>query len=238
MKKVLIVSRRLTRKNKLIDWVSEIYLQLLAERGVMPVIVPIAEATKAILEEYLKCCDGMLLMEGGDVNPIYYGENYNPDELDELDPLKDEIEIACCRHALALDKPVLGFCRGLHIINTLHGGKNYKDVHEVNHKSVLHINYDNYDAHRHQVKLVPETPLSCWYGETEMPVNSYHHQGVKVMGEGLVAMAYAPDGLIEGVYNPSKKFVVGLQFHPERMLADHAGNKKVFDAFAKAVKED
>jgi gamma-glutamyl-gamma-aminobutyrate hydrolase PuuD len=238
MKKVLIVSRRLTRKNKLIDWVSEIYLQLLAKRGVMPVIVPIAEATKGILDEYLNNYDGLLMMEGGDVNPIYYGENYSTDELDELDPLKDEIEIACCRHALTHDKPVLGFCRGLHIINIMHGGKIYKDVHEMNYEIVLHINYNNYDEHRHNVKLVKGTPLYNWYRQKEMLVNSYHHQGVKVMGDGLVAMAYAPDGLIEGVYNPSKKFVVGLQFHPERMLTDHAGNKRVFDAFAKAVKED
>lgn len=237
MKKVLIVSRRLTRKNKLINWVSEVYLQLLSERNIMPIIIPIAQATKDIINEYLADYDGLLMMEGGDVNPIYYGEKYNAAELDELDPLKDEIEIACCRHAMEHNKPIIGFCRGLHIINTLHGGKNYKDVHEANHHTTLHIDYENYDAHRHPIKLEGGTPLPEWYGEKEMQVNSYHHQGIKEIGKGLVPMAYAPDGLIEGVYNPSKKFLVGLQFHPERMLPEHPGNKKVFDAFAKAVKE-
>lgn len=235
MKKVLIVSRRLTRKNKLVNWVSEIYLELLAKGGIMPIIVPIAQATKDILEEYLKDYDGMLMMEGGDVNPLYYGENYDTSELDEFDALKDEIEIACCRHAISHNKPLLGFCRGLHIINTLHGGKIHKDVQEYNHNRVIHMDYNNYDGHRHTIRLVENTPLFAWYGQETIMVNTYHHQGVKELGEGLLPMAYAEDGLIEGVYNPSKKFLVGLQFHPERMLPEHAGNQKVFNAFADTI---
>lgn len=236
MKKVLIVSRRLIRKDKPINWVSEIYLQLLAEGGVMPIIAPIAEATKDILSEYLSDYDGMLMMEGGDINPIYYGENHQPETLDEYDPLKDEIEIACLRHAIDTDKPIIGFCRGMQLINVLHGGKIHKDVHEASNHKVLHINYDNYDNHRHSISLVADSPLYGWYKETEINVNTYHHQGIKVLGEGLIPMAYSEDGLIEGIYNPAKKFLVGLQFHPERMYAEHAGNKRVFGAFMDAVK--
>ncbi len=236
MKKVIIVSRRLIRKDKPVNWVSEVYLQLMAERGLMTVIVPIAEATKAILHEYLVDYDGMLLMEGGDLSPSYYGEDYNASELDEIDPLKDEIEIACIQHAMANNKPILGFCRGLHIINAMHGGKMYKDVQEANHGEVLHMDYDNYDGHRHNVRVMPNTPLARWYKEKQLQVNTYHHQGIKQLGVGLEPMAYAEDGLIEGVYNPQYRFLVGLQFHPERMLPEHLGNAKVFDAFAKAVK--
>ncbi len=238
MKKVLIVSRRLIRKDKPINWVSEIYLQLLAEGGVMPILVPIAEATKSILDEYLTAYDGLLMMEGGDINPAYYGEKYNTDSLDEYDPLKDEIEIACLRHAIESNKPIIGFCRGMQLINVLHGGKIHKDVHEAFNHKVLHLNYDNYDTHRHSIRLVENSPLYNWYKEAEINVNTYHHQGIKVLGEGLIPMAYSEDGLIEGIYNPAKKFLVGLQFHPERMYAEHAGNKRVFDAFIDAVKED
>jgi len=237
MKKVLMVSRRLNRKSKTINWFSEIYLQLLAERGIMPIIVPIAEATKNILDEYLKDYDGMLMMEGGDIDPKYYHENYDLTKLDEYDPVKDEIEIACLRHAFAANKPILGFCRGVQLINVLHGGKIYNDVHHEIPNPVLHINYENYDAHRHKVILEEGTPLFEWYGQKELMVNTYHHQGIKVLGKGLIPMAHAEDGLIEGVYNPAHPFLVGLQFHPERMLTEYEGNKKVFDAFAKAVKE-
>ena len=69
----------------------------------------------------------------------------------------------------------------------------------------------------------------------EIKVNSYHHQGVKELGKGLVAMATANDGLIEAVYAPEKKFLVGLQFHPERMLAEYQGNQNVFDSFINAL---
>ncbi len=236
MKKVLIVSRRQTRKDKLIDWVSEVYLQLLAERGVIPVIVPIAEATKNILDGYLADYDGVIMMEGGDVNPALYGADYPAKELEELDMIKDEIEIACCQHAIDNNKSVLGFCRGLQIVNILHGGSIVKDVHELYQQSIRHINYDNYDAHRHLIHIKKNTPLFDWYKAETLQVNSYHHQGIKELGEGLQSMATAEDGLVEAIYSPSKKFLVGLQFHPERMLSEHEGNYKVFDAFVESLK--
>lgn len=92
-----------------------------------------------------------------------------------------------------------------------------------------HINYDDYDGHRHIIKVVENTPLHNWFEGSinkenmEILVNSYHHQGVKSLGKRFVPMAFAPDGLIEGFYDPEAynpqegKFLVGLQFHPERM---------------------
>lgn len=94
---------------------------------------------------------------------------------------------------------------------------------------VAHIDYENYDGHRHAVRVVENTPLHSWFrqsleeGKTEILVNSYHHQGVKRLAERFVAMAFSRDGLVEGFYDPDAcspeegKFIVGLQFHPERM---------------------
>lgn len=235
-KRVLIVSRRYTRKDKLINWVSEVYLQILAEAGIIPVIVPIAEATKLILSEYLDNYDGLLMVEGGDVGPHYYGEHYDISKLDEHDALKDEIEIACVSHALNANKPILGFCRGMHIINILFGGTLHFDVHEANNNSICHIDYAHYDTHRHQISIVPNTPLWDWYRQDTIQVNTYHHQGIKDLAPELVAMATAPDGLIEAVYHPAYNCVVGLQFHPERMLKDYMGNALVFKYFIDALK--
>lgn len=237
MKKVLIVSRRLIRKGKPINWVSEIYLELLVKAGIMPIILPIAQSTKAVLPEYLQLADAMLMMEGGDVNPKYYGENYDEAELDELDLLKDELELTSAQYFIDNNKPLLGFCRGMQIINILHGGKIHKDVQEFNQNKVIHMDYNNYDGHRHSIQILAQTPLNDWYQASSIMVNTYHHQGIKQLGEGLLPMAHADDGLIEGVYNPSKKFLVGLQFHPERMLPEYPGNQKVFDAFVEAIKQ-
>lgn len=234
-KKVLIVTRRELRKNKLINWVSEIYLQILGQGGVLPILVPIAQGTIANLADYLADYDGILMSEGGDISPALYGEPYSVSKLDEYDPIKDEIEVTCCRHAVQHNKPVLGFCRGMHMINVVFGGSLHLDVHDVNHHSVQHIDYDNYDTARHPITISEATPLHSWYKEKEIQVNTYHHQGIKKLGEGLVPMAKASDGLIEGVFHPNYKFVVGLQFHPERMYQEYPGNKLVFKSFIDAL---
>lgn len=230
-KKVLIVTRRELRKNKLINWVSEIYLQILTKENVMPILVPISQGTISNLPDYLEDYDGLLMTEGGDVNPKFYNEPYSLSQLDEYDPIKDEIEIGCCRHAVEHNKPILGFCRGMHLINVVFGGNLYYDVHQMNHKTVKHIDYNNYDAARHPITIEEGTPLFDWYKQTEIEVNTYHHQGIKKLGKELIRMASAPDGLIEGIYHPDYKFIVGLQFHPERMYQEHPGNKLVFKSF-------
>lgn len=233
VKKVLIVSRRSVRKNKLINWVSEVYASLLCPADVMPVIVPIHESTQHILSAYLADYDGLLMVEGGDVNPELYGSSYATPE--EFDPVKDAIETACFRHAYENNKPILGFCRGLHIINVMLGGTLHADVHEFNKGVVRHISYENYDGHRHPVTLIPGTPLYEWYQCETLSVNSYHHQGIQNLAPDLLPMAVASDGLIEAVYAPARTFLVGLQFHPERMLDEYAGNRLVFESFIKAL---
>lgn len=231
-KKVIIVSRGLIRKNKRIDWVSEIYASILCKHNVLPIIIPIAKETLPVLTHYLTDYDGILLVEGGDVNPLLYNRNYP--ESEELDTIKDEIENTCFTHAYQHNKSIMGFCRGLHIINVMLGGTLHRDVNEGN-EMVQHIDYNNYDNFRHGITITPNTPLSEWYGEEHIQVNSYHHQGIENLGKGLVPMATSADGLIEAVYEPSRKFLIGLQFHPERMLTEYEGNTKVFDAFINSL---
>ncbi|KAG6742011.1 hypothetical protein POTOM_055293 [Populus tomentosa] len=118
---------------------------------------------------------------------------------------------------------------------------------------VKHVDYDNYDGHRHVVKVVENTPLHDWFRDSleedkmEILVNSYHHQGVNRLAQRFVPMAFAPDGLIEGFYDPDTcnpeegKFIMGLQFHPERMRKDdtdkfdYPGCPRAYQEFVKAV---
>ncbi|XP_027772855.1 putative glutamine amidotransferase GAT1_2.1 [Solanum pennellii] len=125
------------------------------------------------------------------------------------------------------------------------------------YEKVVHMNYENYDGHRHVVKIVENTPLHKWFKESlednnddekmEIWVNSYHHQGVKRLAQRFVPMAFANDGLIEGFYDPDAynpeegKFIMGLQFHPERMRGqdngdfDYPGCAMAYQEFVKAV---
>jgi len=98
-----------------------------------------------------------------------------------------------------------------------------------------HIDYDNYDTYRHPVEIAKGTPLARWYRRKRIMANSYHHQGVRKLAPRFKPMAHADDGLIEAYYDPNAEFVVGLQFHPERMLKEYEGNLRVWQAFAAAV---
>ena len=227
---VVVVTRRSLRKNKLIDYVGELHLELLTRLRLHPVMVPVVPGTLASVPQYARGMRGLLLVEGEDIEPARYkAERPELAHLEEIHPLKDEIEARLVRHALKRRIPILGICRGSQLVNVVCGGTLHVDV-------LKHIDYDNYDGYRHPVTILPGTPLERWYRQGTVAVNSYHHQGIRRLARRFRPMAHADDGLIEAYYDPAAKFVVGLQFHPERMLDEHAGNLRVWQAFARAVR--
>ena len=233
---VVVVSNRAIRKDKLIDYVGEFHLQLLVRLGVVPEIVPVVEGTLACLPQYKERMDGLLLVEGDDVEPKRFAaRKENFEYVEKTLPLKDEIEVRLLRHALRSKIPVLGICRGSQLLNVVCGGTLYGDVQKEKGSNRPHIDFENYDTYRHPVTLVPGTPLARWYRRKTLRVNSYHHQGIRDLAHRFKPMAHADDGLIEAYYNPESPFTVGLQFHPERMLKEYAGNLKVWSAFTAAV---
>ncbi|KAJ7975765.1 Class I glutamine amidotransferase-like superfamily protein [Quillaja saponaria] len=269
--RVLIVSRRSVRKNKFVDFVGEYHLDLIVGYGAVPVIVPRVTGVHMLLDSF-EPIHGVLLCEGEDIDPSLYEaetSGLSKEELEEIrglhasdtaiDKEKDSIELALAKLCLERNIPYLGICRGSQILNVACGGSLYQDIEKevskkcLENQRVNHIDYDNYDGHRHVVKVVENTPLHCWFkdsleeGEMEIWVNSYHHQGVKRLAQRFVPMAFAPDGLIEGFYDPDAynpeegKFIMGLQFHPERMRQqdsdefDYAGCPFAYKEFVKAV---
>jgi putative glutamine amidotransferase len=234
--RVLIVARRQLRKNKIIDWVSEIHLSLLLQEGLFPVIVPLSDEVLEALPEYAERVSGLMLVEGGDITPSYTGSEVPIEELNEVDVVKDKIEFALLDHISKMRLPYLGLCRGNEILNVSRGGTLHTKVYEELGRKTLHLDPDHYDEHRHGLNVISATPLFDWYNSSRLMVNSYHRQGIKALGRGLEPMAVADDGLVEAVFDPSRSFCVGLQFHPERMLGEYAGNRRVFEAFGEAVR--
>jgi gamma-glutamyl-gamma-aminobutyrate hydrolase PuuD len=234
---VLIVTRRTTRKNKYIEYVGEFHLENLIGTGLLPVMVPVVPGTLACLRQYTRGMKGLLLVEGEDVEPVRYrAHRANFKYLEKTHPLKDEIEIRLLRQALRQRLPILGICRGSQILNVVCGGTLYGDVQKEKKSRLKHINYDHYDTYRHPVTIVAGSPLHHWYRRRSVRVNSYHHQGVRDLAPRFRPMAHAPDQLIEGYYDPRSDFVVGLQFHPERMSEQSAANQRIWKAFAAAVR--
>ncbi|KAL2246979.1 uncharacterized protein LOC105176146 [Sesamum indicum] len=270
--RVLIVSRRSVRKNKFVDFVGEYHLDLIVSYGAVPVIVPRVTGVHMLLDSF-EPIHGVLLCEGEDIDPSLYEadtSNLSSEELEEIrrlhasdtaiDREKDAIELGLAKLCLERNIPYLGICRGSQILNVACGGTLYQDIgkeltrHVPENQRVVHIDYDNYDGHRHPVRILENTPLHQWFSDSlgddggmEIWVNSYHHQGVKRLAQRFVPMAFAPDGLIEGFYDPDAynpeegKFIMGLQFHPERMRKpdseefDYPGCPFAYKEFAKAV---
>ncbi|XP_043695467.1 putative glutamine amidotransferase GAT1_2.1 [Telopea speciosissima] len=270
--RVLIVSRRTVRKNKFVDFVGEYHLDLIVSYGAVPVIVPRVAGVHTLLDSF-EPIHGVLLCEGEDIDPSLYDaeiSGLSPEELEEIrrlhvsdtsiDREKDTIELRLAKLCLERNIPYLGICRGSQILNVACGGSLYQDIEKELSKNfpeeqrTVHIDYDNYDGHRHNVKVVEETPLHAWFkdsleeqGKMEIWVNSYHHQGVKRLAQRFVPMAFSPDGLIEGFYDPDAynphegKFIMGLQFHPERMRHpvsdefDYPGCPSAYQEFVRAV---
>jgi gamma-glutamyl-gamma-aminobutyrate hydrolase PuuD len=233
---VVVVANQDTRKNKLIDYVGEYHLDLLVQLGTFPVIVPVVGGVLDCLPQYMERMDGLLLVEGDDVEPKRFAaRKSNFKYIHKTFPLKDEIETRILREALHREIPILGICRGSQLLNVVCGGTLYGDVRLERGTNRIHIDPEHYDSYRHPITLVSGTPLARWYRRKTIKVNSYHHQGVRDLAGRFRPMAYADDGLIEGYYDPDAEFVVGLQFHPERMLADYTGNLKVWKAFTAAV---
>jgi gamma-glutamyl-gamma-aminobutyrate hydrolase PuuD len=233
---VLVVTRRTIRKNKYIDYVGEYHLALLVRLKTIPVLVPVVEGSRVCLPDYVANMRGLLLVEGEDIEPKHFKatrENYK--HVEKTHPLKDEIEIELIRYALRGSIPILGICRGSQLLNVVCGGTLYGDVQKENKSRVKHIDFAHYDTYRHPISIVAGSRLAKWYARKSLRVNSYHHQGIRDLAPRFQPMAFAKDGLIEGFHDPKESFVVGLQFHPERMLEEPAGNWRIWKAFGAAV---
>jgi putative glutamine amidotransferase len=199
-------------------------------------MVPVVEGAYDCLPGYLANMRGLVLVEGEDVEPRHFKATpANHKYLQKTHALKDKIEIELIRHALRRDIPILGICRGSQLLNVVCGGTLYGDVQKEKKSRLKHINYAHYDTYRHPIDIVGGSPLQKWYARKALPVNSYHHQGIRDLAPRFQAMAHTKDGLIEGYYDPRENFVVGLQFHPERLLEEPAGNWRIWKAFGAAV---
>ena len=183
--------------------------------------------------------DGLLLTGGGDIHPSNFGEPYHP-TLKYVDENRDELEIPLCQQAIEADLPVFGICRGIQVMSVAMGGSLYQDIHdEYRPDALIHTQVDNEDS-RHEIEI-RDSRLIEIVGEEIDEVNSSHHQAVNNIGDGFVVTARCrADGIIEAMENPSKRFVLGVQYHPERMLENPGfleHRRKLFEAFIQAASE-
>jgi putative glutamine amidotransferase len=180
---------------------------------------------------------GLLLTGGGDVRPDLYGAVPHA-TFDPAEPGRDEYEVELVRLALQKNIPVLAICRGVQLLNVARGGTLVQHIPEEVGTTVEHRVKEPRFAVAHDVWLTRDSLLERTLrerleGEESCAVNSRHHQAAKDLGEGLVATATAPDGVIEAVEDPNRRFCLGVQWHPENFW--RTGEfRPLFDAFVEA----
>lgn len=172
---------------------------------------PLSESVIDIAHKY----DGLILGGGGDLHPKWFGEEINGSK--RINNLRDTCEIALAKEFINLGKPIMGICRGHQVMNVLLGGTLHQDNgEEINkiHASTgttykTHSTYCTYNENSRGNYLID------LYGQ-QFKVNSYHHQSIDILADGLIPLQYSDDGVVEGVIHESYPYI-GVQWHPERL---------------------
>lgn len=211
------------------------YMDAIRKSGGIPIILPL-EATKEDIEQLCQMCDGFLLTGGHDISPELYGEPQR-EKCGTPNPSRDKLEQWIFEYALKHNRPILGICRGIQLINALCGGTLYQDLptehlYNIGIEGRTHQMTPPYDQEWHKVSIVEGSPLhDLTDGATEIGVNSYHHQAIKELAPSLRSMAVAKDGIIEAIYMPSKKFVWAVQWHPELNFQKEESSRQIMKSF-------
>jgi putative glutamine amidotransferase len=193
---------------------SRSYVQAVQHAGALVVMLPPDEHLLDDPAEALDLLDGLLLAGGVDIDPASYGAQAHPETVDTV-PERDRFEIALVRGAVERDLPVLGICRGMQLINVAYGGTLLQHLPErFGHHEHLRVP-GTFDGADHDVELLEGTLAARAAGETHHATKSHHHQGIDRLGEGLRVSGYSADGLPEAIEMPSRRFVLGVQWHPE-----------------------
>jgi putative glutamine amidotransferase len=209
------------------------YINAVVENGGVPVLLP-PNQSKEALQRYVKTLDGLMLTGGDDIPPSAYGEKTHP-TTNLMSEQRYKFESRLVRLWLESEKPILGICLGMQMVNVVSGGTLIQDIPSQVAADVGHKGTDENLIVDHLVKIEPDSRLARLLNADEIMVNSVHHQSANDVGRNLKVAARSADGVIEALELTNGQFGLFLQWHPERMDASH--KKAVFDSFINACKK-
>lgn len=193
---------------------AEGYYQSVLKAGGIPLIIPPFQETDRLCQ-MLDTIDGIIFSGGGDINPLFFGEEPIK-ELHSITPERDRQELLLARLAYDRQIPMLGICKGIQTINLALGGTVYQDIHtQMEGTRIKHSQDQDRRYPSHSVRLMPGSIMQRIFGSTTITVNSFHHQACKEAAPCLNATAISPDGVIEAIESNEFKSILGVQWHPE-----------------------
>jgi putative glutamine amidotransferase len=215
--------------------IQSTYFEAVQKAGGIPVLLP--PMPDCDLDDLFRSLQGLMLIGGLDYCPTKYGEQAS--SLVELcDPQREDFDFRLIDRTISrTDIPILGICAGAQLLNIALGGTLIQDINtELPDTQVVHtINVGwQADPHKHPINLKLSSQLGKIYKSDRLNVPTSHHQSVKNLGQGLIAVAHADDGIIEAIELEGRPFTIGVQWHPER---DFEGNANLFKHFVQAASQ-
>ncbi len=192
------------------------YVDAVRRAGGLPVLLAPGDENA---EEIVHHVDGLIFAGGGDLDPAHFAGDEHPAQYG-VDAERDAFELELMRAALAHGVPTLAICRGLQLLNVVRGGDLHVHLPDVVGDDVPHRHPERRPV-PHRVRLAPESRLASIYGATQIDPISWHHQAIRRLGEGLVAVGWAEDGTIEAVEATGCDWLLAVQWHPE--MSEHEG---------------
>ena len=211
-------------------------IRAITKFGGVPIVLPNFVGDE--FEKIAETIDGLLLTGGGDIDPTLFGEEPLPG-LGNIVPERDLFEMALIQKMLELNKPILGICRGAQIMSIAMGGDMYQDIYSQKDDALLQHYQQAPNWHgSHFVEVTQGSLLHKIVGVDKFKVNSYHHQALRNMPAGFIVSSVASDGVIESFESTKHPFVMGVQWHPENLIAKGDDSSlAIFDAFINACKK-
>jgi putative glutamine amidotransferase len=208
------------------------YLRSIEAAGGLPVVMPPLhlDAVKPLLARL----DGICLSGGPDLDPEGYAAKPNP-HLGPTEPELDMFELAVAAQADETGLPILAICRGMQALNVARGGNLHQHLPELGQSPIEHRQKEPSEQPSHAVRVAADTRLEELLGGRDPDVNSFHHQAVADLGERLVASAWAPDGVIEGIEDRDRPFLVGVQWHAECLAEGIPEQAALFEGLVAAA---
>ncbi|MCG3778188.1 MAG: Gamma-glutamyl-gamma-aminobutyrate hydrolase PuuD [Nitrospira sp.] len=206
------------------------YIRAIEELGGIPLVLPLV-ADRAARRRLLQQLDGLLLTGSGpDLPPSLYGERQRyPFRI--VSDRRASFELDLVHLAERADIPLLGICGGMQAMNVACGGTLFQDIASQVTKPLQHRQRTYATNLSHSVTVAPGSLLRRIVRSVSMQVNSSHHQSVKAVASSLIASAVAPDGIVEAIESPVRRFFLGIQWHPEFLFEQHPLHRRLFKAF-------
>jgi putative glutamine amidotransferase len=212
------------------------YVEGVAGAGGAPLVLP-PVGDRSVAEALIHGLDGLLLSGGSDLDPCYYGEEPAP-ELGVTLPERDAFEMALVGLALRRGMPVFGICRGMQVLNVALGGSLYQDLPSQWERDLLKHRQDTPKWQpAHEVRVSEGSYIAEVMGRESVKVNSYHHQAIRDLAEGLVVTGLSSDGVVEAVEarDLSERWLLGVQWHAEAMRGAGPQQENLFEAHVSAA---